>query len=162
MITLLALSLLLSTPSPFSGAVLTFDGVGPARLGMSVSELRRAPGKFRRGDPPDDSCYYPIADPSLNMAIMVRKARIVRIELAGRGHATEAGLFVGEPVERARGLYSGHFHEHEFHTFAPGVTHLDIESPDRGRMLVIETDGRIVTKFIVGTSKAVEYAYGCL
>lgn len=140
--------------------ILTFAGAGPIRLAMTLEEARQAVSRrLTRGEAQNGDCYY-FLDQDASVGLLVRSGRVVRLEVADPYHATLSGLRAGDTEQRARQLYAGKY-ELEDHTYIPGGHYLTVRSKGR-RALLIETDGRVVTRLRIGLTPAVHYPDGCL
>lgn len=106
-----------AVPQPLAAWRANFDSVGPIRLGMDLDEVRRASGmefveQPNAGEAVNwDLCHY--AWPAsggqlrLDLAVVLRQGRVVRIEVVAPEIATSAGAHVGDSEARLRALYAG-------------------------------------------------------
>jgi hypothetical protein len=156
----------------------SFRGMGPVTVGMSVSELARTigqpmerrtlPGECDRFDREcyirASSCYTfaPAAVP--DVGLMIVDGRVARVNVYSRDVKTAEGAGVGDSEARIRSLYPGrvqttqHRHREEAH-------YLTVSAPgtDAARFrIVFETDGQKVTGYRAGAVPAVMWDEGCL
>jgi hypothetical protein len=152
-----------STPSwPLAGARLAMTSLGPVRIGSSEPTIRRIiRGELAEepsGAENDCAQLYVRGDPGI--VLMFEKNTLTRIDLADAHHFTLRGLRVGDSERRARELYSGEY-EDSAHKYVDDGHYLTVRSASKRHALVIETDGRFVTRLRAGTIPAVEYVEGC-
>ena len=101
---------------------------------------------------------YVRRDPGV--VFMFEKGILTRIDLADAHHVTLRGLRIGDSERRARELYSGGYEETP-HKYVEGGRYLTIRSTDKRYALVVETDGRFVTRLHAGAVPSAEYVEGC-
>src|SRR5687768_7696504 len=91
--------------------VLTSEGMGPLRIGMTLAEITAAAGPDSDpdavGGPEPESCdqFRPARAPA-GVIVMVENGRLTRISLdEGSPVATDRGIRVGDPARRLREIY---------------------------------------------------------
>ncbi|MEA1651626.1 hypothetical protein UAJ10_21755 [Nitrospirillum sp. BR 11164] len=150
-----------------SPAPLTFDGLEPVRLGMTLAQAESALGvSFRPMDRTQSAdCWLTGRSDGKDgqVSYMVQKDRITRIDV----FAPPGGAAT---IQTAQGIGVGATEAAVLKAYGPAVVvqphayeeghYLRIE--ERGRVLLFETaDGR-VTRFRAGLPPAVDYIEGCL
>ncbi|HEY0326452.1 MAG TPA: hypothetical protein VGC46_10845 [Allosphingosinicella sp.] len=160
--------------------VLTSEGLGPLRIGMTLAEIAAAAGPDSDpeavGGPEPESCdqFRPERAPD-GVIVMVQDGRLTRISLGeGSRIATDRGIRVGDPAARVRAAYGSSLTEmpHEY-IEAPAAyfTHWDgnvrpgeggyVEDP-AARGIRYETDERKRVTLIHGGGTSIQYVEGCL
>ncbi len=140
-----------------SDARLTTAGLGPIKIGMTVSQVEAA-GKrdlvFEGGD-----VNAPCATASLGTKLfgLFSKGRLARIYVRSRVYRTRTGIRVGDTERKARGAYRGLAVSP--HKFVRGGHYLKLTVGTR--RLVFETDGRRVTEMSSGRKPEIDYVEGC-
>ncbi|MCE7031988.1 lectin [Lysobacter sp. GX 14042] len=144
-----------------------YDGVGPARFGMSAAEVRAAwPGELN-GGPGDEgeACYHlnPVGQPDIAyFALMFGDGRFVRYSVANQTMTAPGGGQVGMDEAALEQLY-GPGIERSAHKYVEGGEYLRIDQPGGGEgVLIFETDAAdTVTEWRVGLLPHVLYVEGC-
>jgi len=97
--------------APAAAHVLTANGYGPLRIGMSRAEVVAAMGEDRNpnavGGPEPESCdqFFPARAPE-GLLVMIQDGRLSRIDLIDSARtATDKGLRVGAPAAAVRTPY---------------------------------------------------------
>lgn len=139
------------------------DGVGPAKIGMTLAQLRatlhqKLPAE---NDGASDNCFY-VHDPGhKHVAFMIEGGKLSRIDVDVRGISTESGLQVGESEARVRQLYGTKVKVLP-HKYVDTGHYLTVHSQHRRYGIRFETDKGKVTRYYVGTYEAIQYVEGCL
>jgi hypothetical protein len=159
--------------------VLTSEGLGPLRIGMTLAEITAAAGPDSEpdavGGPEPESCdqFRPARAPT-GVIVMVQEGRLTRISLdEGARVATDRGLRVGDPASRVRAAYGSALAEmpHEYiEAPAAYLTHWDgsvrpgaegyVEDPT-ARGIRYETDEHKRVTVIHGGDTSIQYVEGC-
>jgi hypothetical protein len=152
---------------------LRVDGIGPVRIGMTLSAASAASGLQFTVDP--QSSPHPercgVAEPQgapPGLSFMVEGGTtIVRIDVRApegvpQTITTDAGIDLGSPEAEVAAAYPGIAVRP--HPSLPGGRHL-VHAPDdprvKGFELLFETDGRVVTSFRSGVIAVVDAPEGC-
>ena len=146
---------LLCTVAPADAPRLTFAGFGALRIGMSADALARI-AEVRRADLEQEGrwpCRYILFD-GATVGVRIGAAGVVAIEIADPRHRTLSGIGVGSSIDDVRAVYRRRASMEE--------ARFVVRSQDRTRALVIETDGRVVTRLVAGAVRVVERAAPCL
>ncbi|HIK04985.1 MAG TPA: hypothetical protein IGS40_09745 [Trichormus sp. M33_DOE_039] len=140
------------------------NGIGPVRVGMTVSQAAKAAGTRLVGDKPNNSCYYVNPKGYNNIAFMVTEHRIARVDIYKNSQITTvSGAKIGDTEARIKSLYSGQIQVTP-HNYVPGghyLTFVPQDRADRNYRVVFETDGQRVTGYRAGKLPEVEYVEGC-
>jgi hypothetical protein len=166
-------------PAPANSlSVLTAEGWGPLRIGMTREEVTKALGPDADpeavGGPNPDSCdeFRPIRAPK-GMLVMIEEGRLTRISLVrGAAVKTDRGLGIGATASAVRAAYGAALMA-EPHKYVPApAEYLTIWSggspaPDavrgpaaRGIRYSIEKTGRVAQ--IHSGRPSIDYVEGCL
>ncbi len=165
-------------PAAAAAAVLTAEGFGPLRIGMSRAEAVKAMGEDSNpeavGGPDPQSCdeFRPARAPE-GMMVMIERGRLTRISLLeGSKVETDRGLGVGATAAAVRAAYGAALragpHKYEV---AP-AEYLTIWTKDgpRGeeyvqtpaaRGISYEIGGKGVVKAIHAGGPSIQYVEGC-
>jgi len=140
-------------------AALSQDGFGPVRWGMTVAEAGKALGSALAvaGTPGD--CHWESAKSLPGLAFMVEKGRVTRADLSDPRWATDRGLHLGDPEEKARQLYGRDLES--WGEKDPRMHRFIVQPKTRQRALFLESDGKTITTLRAGRQPSVEYYEGC-
>ncbi|HEX8214838.1 MAG TPA: hypothetical protein VF582_05130 [Allosphingosinicella sp.] len=166
-----------AAPAKAAEAVLTSEGFGPLRIGMTRAEVVAALGEDSDpeavGGPDPESCdeFTPARAPE-GLLVMVEEGRVSRISLTeGSGVKTDRGLGIGAPASEVRAAYGAALvaepHKYaeapaEYLTIWAGGAKpaAYVEDPAaRGLRYVVETGGKVATIHAGGPS--IQYVEGC-
>lgn len=156
--------------------VLTIDGLGKVKLGMSVAEAEAALGeRLPRlpADPETEACeqVQPAGRDNSDVLYMIEHDRVTRIDIYAGENAdgrprrsmilTDRGIGLGDSEETIRKMYgSTVVTSHRPYT-GPEGRRLAVPNGDRTAAVMFETiDGRVDT-LRVGFYPSVEYWEGC-
>lgn len=158
--------------------VLTFDGLAPVRMGMTVAEAEDALGaKLQPLDTSDgassESCWYTRRTDGVDQAIpyMIRDGRVARIDVDNGppqsmeridpGVTTERGIRIGSSEEDVKKAY-GPSLDITPHAYGDENDHyLTVLTADKSRGIRFVTwEGKVDT-FHVGTADAILLVEGC-
>jgi hypothetical protein len=164
-------------PSP-AGPVLTAEGYGPLRIGMTIAEVNAALGPDSDpdavGGPEPESCdqFRPARAPE-GLLVMVEDGRLTRITIYGEAPvATDRGLRVGATAAQVRAAYGAALRAepHEYQeppaeyltVWTRGAPAADgtIDAAARGLRYEVASDGRVAA--IHGGGPSIQYVEGCL
>ncbi|MCF4970071.1 hypothetical protein [Nostoc sp. CMAA1605] len=142
----------------------SINGIGPVRVGMTVSQASQAAGVRFAGDKPNNSCYYVSPKGYKNLGFMVTENRIARVDVYDKSRITTVrGAKIGDTEARIKSLYPGQIQVSP-HNYVPGghyLTFVPQDRADRNYRVVFETDGKRVTMYRAGKLPEVEYVEGC-
>ena len=154
-------------PSPPTGApVLSPEGYGPLRVGMTAQEASQALGaplEFdRAADAQPDRCRYGRSGRLPGVLVMFEQERLARIDLArGSSAKTDQGLGLGDRAEKVRAAYGPALHEDGHKYVAPPAAYLEAWNADRTRGVRYEIDQQGVVSAVYAGGQAVNYVEGC-
>ncbi|HEX6940214.1 MAG TPA: hypothetical protein VF158_12440 [Longimicrobiales bacterium] len=143
--------------------VVTAEGVGPVRVGMTTEDVSVVLGGAI--DAPDDlgDCGY-ISPPGLpdGVAVMVVDGRVVRVEVRAGDIATAEGARIGSTEREIHALYPGRV-EVRPHKYTAGQYLIVTPAGPAGEdyRIVFETDGRVVERYRAGALPFVEWVEAC-
>jgi hypothetical protein len=157
---LLALTLLAAAPAP---EVLTLNGLGALRIGLSESQLRarhRALPQEARPDPEVDCAYW--SSPLYpGVAMMVSGGRLVRIETEDERYRTPGGARVGLAEAEIRARYGARMRVEEHPYMGPEGKYLIVRARSEPLAMIVETWGGQARSIRVGTWRSVQLIEGC-
>lgn len=159
----LALGACRSARVPGRGEVLTPEGLGAVRIGMSVEELEAIPGLAFSVEPrARTACGYAESTrPDAGFAVMLDAGTVVRVDVTGPGIRTEAGIGVGDAEAAVSAAYGPDRVASAGHEYVPGGHTLTVAPPGEGAAIVFETDGAVVTSLRAGWFPHVTFSEGC-
>lgn len=165
-------------PAPQTALILTAEGFGPLRIGMTLADVVTTYGPDSDpdsvGGPEPESCdqFRPARAPA-DLLVMIEEGRLTRISLlSGSEVRTDTGLHLGLSAARVRAAY-GPALRAEPHKYAdppaeyltvwarggPGADGIAGEG-SRGIRYEIGSDGNVATIHAGGDS--IQYVEGCL
>jgi len=150
-----------SAATALESAKVSLDGLGPVHYGMTQAEAQKALGvSLIQEESGSEGCYYVTAEGDPGISFIVENGHVQRVDIDDAHHFTAAGVKVGDTEQRAKDAYAGQV-EVTDHTYVEGGHYLTVRSKDRKRALVLETDGKYVTRLRAGLEPAAEYVEGC-
>jgi len=139
------------------------DGIGPVRVGMTLSQLNIVlQEKFSLPkDKEDQSCFYVRLTKHPGIALMIENGRLSRVDVDLPGISTTEGVQVGDSEEHALRVYGGKLKVEPHAYTGPDGHYLTLRSRDGRYGIRFEAyQGKIQT-FYAGRFKAVQYIEGC-
>jgi len=168
--TMLALACGGSDAAPADPWVLRPDRLGPVPLGAPLAAAEAALGTALTVAYADfETCDY-VSTPAMppGTALMVlrdsvgRPSFVERADVDSAGIRTAEGAGVGDTEARVLALYGPRARVTPHPYDGPEGHYVTVSVPgDTTRLLIFETDGRVVTSFRAGRRPAVEYIEGC-
>ena len=159
-VSLLALALLAAAPAP---EVLTLDGLGPLRIGLSEAQLRsrhRAVPEEASPDPEVDCAYW--SSPLYpGIAMMVSGGRLVRIETEDARYRAPGGARVGLAEAELRARYGARIRVEEHPYMGPEGKYLIVRASREPLAMIVETWGGRARSIRVGNWRSVQLIEGC-
>jgi hypothetical protein len=148
---------------------LAINGIGPIRVGMTVSEASRSAGvklvKALDGSRPDNSCaFFDIQGGPQGISFMTTKDRIVSVYISNERITTISGAKIGDSVAKILKLYPPAQMQTELSGRSQKrFTFIPRDAADRNYRLIFETDTGTnrVKRFRSGQLPEVEYREGC-
>lgn len=147
-----------------TGSRVSTEGWGAIKIGMTPREATEKggialsePGAIR-----NECSYISPRDPSLRIAFMLTRGRIVRIDVAKRGIRTTSGIRVGDTEASVRRRLSGRLRVQP-HVYTNGsyLEFVPRDRQDRNRRVVFETTSGKVTYIRAGRLPEVRRIEGC-
>ena len=162
-----------------SPLTVSFNGLGPAAIGMTVAEASRALGvKLEEDDPASVDCHYAKSKSVRDVEFMISQGHIVRIEIRDRVIATTEGARIGMTESEINRIYAnvqteGNQYDDTAHDLwvyqdADHAANTQSEASSMNlyqknpNVMLFETDGKTVWGYRVGRYQAVQLIEGCL
>ena len=149
-----------ATPAP--ATVLTEQGYGPLRIGMTWAQARRAMPGLRGNFELGESCFVAEVAALPGFYAMFEDRRLTSIS-AGEGSriATAGGLRVGHTAAQVRAVYGARTRSEQHHYEAAPAQYLTVWTVPGRRGIRFETnDHRRITVIHAG-GPSIEYVEGC-
>ena len=148
-----------------SAYALTESGVGPVRVGMSITDAAAATGGAiaARSGAASASCQYlEWRGGPAGVGVMAEQGTVARVDVDSGAVTTAAGARIGDDEPRVRALYGDRVTEMP-HKYVAGGRYLVVSSSaaDTSLRLVFETEGGRVTRFRGGRMPQVMYVERC-
>jgi hypothetical protein len=144
--------------------VLREDGIGPVRIGMTLSQLNAVlHEKFSKPTEEWESqeCFYVKPSRHPHITFMIEDGRVSRVDVNGAVVATSSGIHVGDSEARALKTY-GSALKIDSHQYIENGHYLTIQSNSGPYGIRFETDQGKITTFYAGLYSAIQYVEGCL
>lgn len=179
------LAAILLTGNSAPNARLTFEGLGPIRIGMTVKQVEAIGFALTTGGPWSDEeekfqCHYLDSAPNYpDIALMMNKDRLVRIDVAfgsapGRWKSL-SGAMIGMSEQDVHALYRDWLTISPHPYLGDSGSYLSLTSSDDDHAMIFETAAldqadtqiagekptKYVTNFRAGLKDAVSYIEGC-
>jgi hypothetical protein len=143
--------------------VLREDGIGPVKIGMSLSQLNAVlQEKFSKPTEEWESqeCFYVKPSRHPHITFMIEDGRVSRVDVDGAVVATSTGIRVGHAEARALKIY-GSALKIDSHQYIETGHYLTIQSNSGRYGIRFETDQGRITTFYGGLYSAIQYVEGC-
>lgn len=145
--------------------ILRMDGIGPARVGMILSELERLVGSAARVEriEPGDACgYASFAGIPAGISFMLSGDTVVRANVDTTGFRDDRGLGVGSTEAQVLARRAGMVRVEPHPYTGPEGHYLIVDDPATpGFRLIFETDGQRVLSLRAGRLPEVDLIEGC-
>jgi len=143
--------------------VVSEDGAGPMKIGMTVVQLNTVlHEKFRKPAAKEDqACFYLEPQKQPLVKLMIEDGRLSRIDVNGRGVKTSTGIQVGDTEKHARQIYGSKL-KVEPHKYIDNGHYLTARSSDRKYGIRFETEDGKITSYYAGRFESIQYVEGCL
>jgi hypothetical protein len=146
--------------------VIRKDGVGPAKVGMTLAQLNAALGErftkpSEKGEEGEggDACFYVKTAKHPHLSFMIEDGRLSRVDVDAPGIRTTEGSQVGDSEAKVQKVYGSKL---KVEPGAYGGRYLTVRSPDGHYGIRFETDEAKITGFYAGQFKTIQYVEGCL
>jgi hypothetical protein len=143
--------------------VVTPDGIGAIRVGMTADELRRAVGDVPGANPTADCSYVRPSSAPAGVSVMLAHGQVARVDIDSAGVRSDAGVAVGDSAAKVADVYATRMTATP-HKYIPGAQYLTVRSAspaDSTRRMVFETENGRVTRFRTGRVPEVEWVERC-
>jgi hypothetical protein len=148
-----------TTPAPL---VVTEQGIGPVRAGMTLAELRQALDSVHFTDPDSARCAYPkVVGLPDGVWVMVEQGVVGRVDVQKGDVATAEGIRIGDDSADVRAAYGARMTVLP-HKYTDGK-YLEVKSAsDTLHMLIFETNlAGEVLRYRAGKLPQVRYVESC-
>jgi hypothetical protein len=139
------------------------DGVGPAKVGMTLTQLSTALGeKFSMPTDEDgQGCFYVHPAKRPHISFMLLDRRLSRVDVDAPGIFTTEGIQVGDPEAKALRIYGPRLKVEPHHYIDDGH-YLTVRSRDGRFGVRFETEKGKITSFYGGLFESIQLVEGCL
>jgi|SRR5580698_9626332 hypothetical protein len=142
--------------------VIREDGMGPLKVGMSLTELKTVlHQELSEEESGSENCFYLHARGHAHLALMIEDGRLSRIDVDAPGIATSTGIQVGDSEQHLRQVYGAKLRVTE-HKYIDTGHYFTARSPDRRYGVRFETDKGKVLTFYAGRYESIQYVEGCV
>lgn len=147
-------------PVEASVPVLAADRYGPVKFGARLADVESKVGsKALELGTKDPACHSVHFASLPGVRFMVENEIVTRAD-AGPGVANALGLTPGDTLATAKDRHPAlHIGPHKYE---PAGHYLTMKSPDGRSAIVMEEDGKAITKIRAGVLPSVNYVEGCL
>src|SRR3954464_10153154 len=147
-----------------SDIALSEDGFGQIQIGMTLDEavnmgvLNENPNM----NPQCDYVYPAVGSGIPDVAVMVVRGKVARIDVDTGFVTTEDGVKIGDTEDKVKSVYGDEL-AIQPHKFITGGHYMTVmgDSASAGKALVFETDGARVSNFRAGRIPEVKWVEGC-
>jgi hypothetical protein len=139
------------------------DGVGPAKVGMTLPQLNTALGeKFAMPTDEDgQGCFYVHPAKHSHISFMFLDGRLSRVDVDAPGISTTEGIQVGDFEAKALRVYGPRM-KVEPHQYIDDGHYLTARSRDGRFGVRFETEKGKITQFYGGLFESIQLVEGCL
>jgi hypothetical protein len=143
--------------------VVRFDGAGPVKIGMSLSELNAALHESfsMPADKEEQACFYVEHAKYPGVAFMIQEGHVTRVDVERPGISTANGIKIGDSESRAMQIYGDRLKVEPHHYTAPEGHYLTVLSSNGRYGIRFETDKGKIVRFYSGQRQAIAYIEGC-
>jgi hypothetical protein len=139
---------------------ISFTGIGPVKIGMSVAQVRRVLADRIVSEPGDGNCSGLELPDVEGLSFMMLNGRVARVEVNGGLWQTVSGARVGLSERQLRLLYNGLANEQG--SFGSYWLLRPTSQLRKSHGMIFVTDGKTITSFRSGLLEAVALEEGCL
>jgi len=140
------------------------DGVGPVRVGMTLSQIRKMlHGELKEDDPESESedCFYVQSKQHPGVEFMILDGKLARADVNQAHVFTPEGIQVGDSEAKVRKVYGSRV-KVSHHQYFDNGHYLTVLAPNRHYGTRFETNNGKVISYYAGRADAIEYVEGCL
>ena len=139
------------------------DGVGSAKIGMTLPELKVALHESLVTEDEEsgsEGCSYVNPAKHPGISFMILDGRFARADVSVRGIATTEGIQVGDSESATRRAYGPKMTVWP-HQYIDDGHYLTMRSQDKKYGIRFETEKGKITSFYAGRYSAIQYVEGC-
>jgi hypothetical protein len=139
-------------------------GVGPVRIGMTLTELSAAAGEtVQPAYQSSATCdHVEVKVLPKGIYIMVLNDSVARVDVEAAGILTSDGAGVGDLESRVLALYGARAQVQPHKYTGPTGHYIIVETPgDTLHRIIFETDGQKVERYRAGRRPGVDFVEGC-
>jgi hypothetical protein len=139
------------------------DGVGPVKVGMTLSQLNTVLGeKFAMPLEKDgQACFDVQSTKHPHVSFMIEDGHLSRVDVDAPGITTTEGVQVGDPEAKALRAYGPRLKVEPHHYIDDGH-YLTVRSSNGRYGIRFETEKEKITSFYSGRFASVQLVEGCL
>ena len=139
------------------------DGVGPAKVGMTLSQVNTVLGeKFAMPIEKDgQACFDVQSTNHSHVSFMIEDGHLSRVDVDAPGITTTEGVQVGDSEAKALRVYGSRLKVEPHHYIDDGH-YLTVRSSNGRYGIRFETEKGKITTFYSGRFASVQYVEGCL
>jgi hypothetical protein len=139
----------------------SFAGIGPFRIGMSIADAENALGSKLVLSEDSKGCFYGYAKKGPDgLKFLVFENRVARVDIVSGDLLTSTGIKIGDTEQKIKKLYPRV--QVSSHHYVEGGHYLTVYSNDNKYALVFETNGSVVNNYRAGKLPEVQWIEGCL
>jgi hypothetical protein len=141
---------------------LRFDGIGPVKIGMTTAQLNTALHETFVVPKDEDSqaCFYVYPARHTDVALMLEKGYVTRVDLTQPQLSTADGIHMGDAESLITQKYGPKL-KIEPHHYDDNGHYLTLLSPDGKNGIRFETISGTITSIYAGQLHAIAYVEGC-
>jgi len=138
------------------------DGVGPVKIGMSLSQLNTVLREQfpMPADKHDQACFYVNPKRRPHISFMIENGHLARVDVESPGVSTSSGIQVGDSESQVLKVYGSRL-KVQPHQYIGSGHYLTARSKDGRFGVRFETDQGKTTMFYTGRYNAIQYVEGC-
>ena len=148
-----------AAPKADGRPVLSLEGYGPVKFGAKLADVAQKLGAGAEPSGASAPACSSVRFTALpGVRLMVENGIVTRAD-ADPGTANSLALKVGDTLAQAKARYPQL--EVGPHKYVPAGHYLTVKSPDGRAAIVMEEDGKAITRIRAGLQPAVAYLEGC-
>lgn len=149
-----------AAPAQPAAPVLSFEGYGPVQFGAQLADVEQKMGAKSEPLGASDPACSMVRFPAIQgVRFMVEQGKITRAD-ADAGIANSLGIASGDTLDAAK--KKAPTLEVGPHKYLPEGHYLTVNSADGKAAIIMEEDGKAITKIRAGIQPAVAYVETCL
>ena len=139
-----------------------YDGVGPVKIGMTLSQLNSALQESFKvpTDKDEQGCFFVNSTKHSDTLFMIEHGRVSRVDIGRRGTSTEDGIRVGDPESKVKHVYGAKL-KVKPNAYDPEERYLTVRSVDGRNGIRFETHKGSIARFYAGRIASISYIEGC-